>query len=352
MHQAGIDFLKQNGSPDPKTLGSVTTVRLQAEGAEEYGSKDTTFEAQANGTIELILEDGKVLNVQNVNAGDLWRLCRTTEAALQNWIELAFQQTQKSNDPVIFWLDKNRAHDQQIIGKVQKHMANCAHPPDVKILSPEKAMVHTLERSYAGQNTICVTGNLLGDHITDYFPILEIGSSSKMLSVIKLLNGGLVAETGSGGTAPDLLGMMAEKNHFLWDDTGTAFAMCEALRHLNERCKNTRAIVMADTLQVATERYIKDNRSPSFDGLDARESHVYLARYWAQELARQEHDPELSKKFEKLAENLEKSSGDIALEMKASRKQPADIGGRYYPDREAVERIMRPSPTLNALIPV
>lgn len=344
MHQSGIAFLKAHGSPDVKTMGSVTTVRLQADGAEEYGSKNTTFTAPAEGRIELVSASGEVLNSQNVAKGDLFRLCQTSERAVQNWARLAIEKGKERQTMPVFWLDSQRAHDREIIKTLAKEATfGDGQMPDYILLPPDEAMTYTLERSYAGNDTLCVTGNLIGDHITDYFPILEIGSSAKMLSVINLLEGGLVAETGSGGTAPDLLGMIENRNHFLWDDTGTALALAEALRHLSVQCHNTKAAIMADALESATVRYIFDKRSPSPDGLDTRESHFYLAKYWAQALEQQDDDPALKTEFEKLARKLLACEPHILADLKEERGKAQDLGGRYHFPEDTITTLMRPA---------
>lgn len=345
MHQVGIDILKSRGAPDPRTMGSVTTLRLQAEGAEEYGSKDTSFIAKGNGAFEVVAADGSVLLRQDVAQGDIWRMCKTTDRAVANWIDLAAEYAAKSQGPVVFWLDRNRAHDAQMIAKIR------AAAPQLTVMTPEAAMDYTLNRAMDGKNTVCATGNLLGDHITDYFPILETGSSAKMLSVLKLLNGGIVAETGSGGTAPDLLDMVAKKNHFLWDDTGTALALVEALRHMNKDGSQDRIGVLADALEAATNRYIKDRRAPAPSGYDTRESHYFLTLYWAEEMARQNKSPELKTRFSALAYNLSLSKNNIKQEMDRARTRGGDVGGRFAHDPAKLAATMRPSRSLNRLIP-
>lgn len=351
MHQAGIDFLKKNGAADPKTMGSVTTIRLQAEGAEEYGSKNTTYEAKSKGRFELVASDGTILNQQDVAKGDIWRLCRTTDRAVQNWIDLAIDYARNSQDEVIIWLDDNRAHDREMMAKVNARLAQEKNDlSKIRILSLTDAMTETLTRSFAGKNTIAVTGNLLGDHVTDYFPILEIGSSSKMLSVIQLLAGGVVAETGSGGTAPDLLNMIEHDNHFLWDDTGTALALAECLRHIHKYDQNRRAGILAETLEKAAERYLQDNRTPSPNGYDTRESHYYMALYWAQELRDQTQDETLRAKFKPLADELESAQDTILSELKEALSHKGEPGGRYDFPQDKLLQLMRPSPTLTKLI--
>lgn len=350
MHQSGIEFLKAHGSPDIKTMGSVTALRLQAEGAEEYGSKNTTFVTPDNGTIDVVSESGEVLHSQNVAKGDLWRMCRTSDAAIQSWLDLAADKAALADTPkIIIWLDKARPHDLEVIKKVEAR-ADITSKSSIEIMAPEQALVETLQRSYQKLDTICVTGNLIGDHITDYFPILEIGSSSKMLSLIGLLNGGLVAETGSGGTAPDLISMVAEKNHFLWDDTGTALALGSSLRYLGQKTGNAKAIVLADTLEKATQHYIIDQRSPSPTGLDARQSHFYLILYWAQELAQQSVDPALQSIFAPLAKNLGDAQEAILQEIGSDLGKPKKMDKRYHPGKEDLEAIMRPSATFNHII--
>lgn len=346
MHQAGIKFLKAHGKPDPAVMGSVTTIRLQANGAEEYGSKDTTFEVPAKGKMRVVLQDGSVLHSHDVDAGDLWRLCRTENEAIENWAWIAADYAAKAKDPVIVWLDKDRPHDARIIEKLNHLNIN-----DITILRPEEAMIVTLDRTMRGENTVAATGNLVGDHITDYFPIMEIASSSKMLSIIKLLNGGLVAETGSGGTAPDLLGHITARNHFLWDDVGTVLAVKESLDHLSAGVQNVKAKILAAGLGKATERYLADKRSPAPQGLDTRESHFYLTLYWAQEMAQQNDDTDLQQYFAPLAKKLEAASPAILAELAKDRGQAVTgMGGRYYPYPHVAEDLMRPSASLNAII--
>ena len=345
MHQAGIEFLKANGTPDPATMGSVTAIRLQADGAEEYGSNGTTFEIPERGQIRVVLEDGTVVHSHKVEPGDLWRLCQTKSEAIENWASIASAYAAKGVEPVVFWLDKNRPHDARVIEKITRMGLS-----GIDILSPEDAMTLTLSRLAKGENTIAATGNLVGDHITDYFPIMEIASSAKMLSVIKLLRGGLVAETGSGGTAPDLLGILATRNHFLWDDVATALAVKEALDHLSESTQNVKAKILAEGLESAIERYIAEKRSPSPQGMDTRESQFCLALYWSQALAAQTKDADLQAHFAPLAQKLDDARVEIMAEFVKTRGTLPKKLGRYYPVDADAQAIMRPSASLNAIL--
>lgn len=350
MHQAGIEFFQKNGQVDPKTMGTTIAVRLQAGGAQEYGSKNKTFNAPEAGTIKIVAENGTVLHQHDVQQNDIWRMCQTHDDGIKNWVKLGVDQARQTGYPAVFWLDENRKHDAQVIEKVKRYLKEHDMTGlDIRIMSPEKAMYHTLERASQGFNTIAVTGNVIGDHTTDYFPYLEVGNSNKMLSLVQLLDGGLVAETGSGGTAPGLIkgegaiAGVAHDNHFIWDDAGTALATAQSLRHL----KSEKSIVLADTLDAAITKYVTEKRSPSPKGLDTRESQFYLAKYWAEALAAQNTSAELRDYFIPLAKNLELNERKILNEMRQNRGKPVDFGGLYAPDDEKANAIMRPSSTFN-----
>lgn len=349
MHQAGVEYFQENGALDPKTMGTTTTVRLQAGGAEEYGSKDKTFEAPSKGTIKILAEDGSTLHTHDVEKDDIWRMCRTHDDGIKNWVMLGVQQAKKTNQPALFWFDENRPHDAQIIEKINTYLKDHdTQGLDIQIMSPEKAILHTLKRTAKGENTIAVTGNVIGDHVTDYFPILEVAASSKMLSLVQLLNGGLVAETGSGGTAPGLItgeGIIkgvANDNHFVWDDLGEAFALAESLRHT----KNPKAIILGNALDTATEIYLQESNGPSLKGLDTRESQAHLARHWAKALSDQHEDAALQSFGEKLKSDLAENWTDIMAELESQKAKSVDLGGHYEPDNAKADAIMRSSSTL------
>lgn len=355
MHQAGVEYFQENGALDPTKMGTTLAVRLQAGGAQEYGSKDKTFEAPENGTIKIIAEDGTTLHEHKVKQDDIWRMCRTNDDGVKNWVKLGVEQARQTGNPAVFWLDEDRAHDVQLIAKVQAYLKDHdIEGLDVQIMSPEKAMRHTLERSAQGLDTVAVTGNVIGDHVTDYFPILEVASSAKMLSLVQLLNGGLVAETGSGGTAPGLItgegviNGVANDNHFVWDDLGEAFALAESLKHMGTENAKT----LGQALDAATTKYLEENRSPSPDGLDTRTSQFYLAKYWALELAEQSENRDMADVFILLARELELYEEDVLEELSANSSEPVDFGGHYAPDDRKADEIMQSSENLNRILAV
>ncbi|WP_430462550.1 NADP-dependent isocitrate dehydrogenase [Thalassolituus sp. LLYu03] len=353
VYQETIDFCKKNGAFDPRTMGSVPNVGLMAQKAEEYGSHDKTFEIEADGVVRVVDEAGNVLLEHNVEKGDIWRMCQAKDAPIQDWVKLAVTRARLSNTPAIFWLDKNRAHDAQLITKVEKYLADHDLTGlDISILSPEEATRVSLQRAKEGKDTISVTGNVLRDYLTDLFPILELGTSAKMLSIVPLMAGGGLFETGAGGSAPKHVEQLVQKNHLRWDSLGEFMALSASLEHLAQVTGNDRAQVLAETLDEATGRILDHNKSPSRkDGeIDNRGSHFYLALYWAQALSEQNKDAALRDCFDRLYHTLADNRAKIVAELGAAQGTPADIGGYYRPDPKKAEAVMRPSATLNAAI--
>ncbi|MBK8856492.1 MAG: NADP-dependent isocitrate dehydrogenase [Opitutaceae bacterium] len=353
IYQTTIDFCKKHGAFDPKTMGSVPNVGLMAQAAEEYGSHNKTFKVPGKGTVRVVDEAGKVLLAHEVEEGDIWRACQTKDAPVQDWVKLAVNRARLSQTPAIFWLDAKRAHDAQIIAKVEKYLKN--HDTsglDIKILAPAAACQATLERLKAGQDTISVTGNVLRDYLTDLFPILEVGTSAKMLSIVPLMNGGGLFETGAGGSAPKHVEQFQQENYLRWDSLGEFFALAASLEHLSQTLKNPKAKVLADTLDAATGRFLENDRSPGrkLGTTDNRGSHFYLALYWAQELAAQTADAELRTVFQPVAEKLTAAEKQIAQELIAVQGKPVDVGGYYQPDDAKAGAALRPSATLNQIL--
>ncbi len=348
-----IDFCRTHGAFDPTTMGSVPNVGLMARKAEEYGSHDKTFEAPADGTVRVVDQAGQTLLEHEVEAGDIWRMCQTKDDAVRDWIKLAVNRARASDTPAIFWLDRDRPHDAQLIAKLDEELPK--HDTDgleLDVLPVAEATRRTLERAKAGQDTISVTGNVLRDYLTDLFPILEVGTSAKMLSIVPLMNGGGLFETGAGGSAPKHVQQLLEENHLRWDSLGEFLALAASFEHLAERFDNNEAQVLADTLDAATARFLEDGRSPSrkVGELDNRGSHFYLALYWAQELAAQSTDGRVAERFAPLAEELAENEAAILDELNAVQGEPVDIGGYYWPDRSKTVEVMRPSATLNAAL--
>lgn len=353
VFQAVIDDCKKNGALDPVTMGSVPNVGLMAQKAEEYGSHDKTFEAAGNGTIRVVDAAGKTLLEQKVEQGDIFRMCQTKDAPIQDWVKLAVTRARLSNTPAIFWLDKNRAHDAQIIAKVEKYLKD--HDTsglDIKIMPPVEACRVTLERARAGKDTISVTGNVLRDYLTDLFPILELNTSAKMLSIVPLMNGGGLFETGAGGSAPKHVQQFQEEGYLRWDSLGEFLALAVSLEHLAQTFKNPKAQMLADTLDQANGKILDNDRSPArkVGELDNRGSHFYLALYWAQALAGQDKDAELKARFTPLAKALTENEAKINAELIAAQGKPVDMGGYYHPDFEKTSKAMRPSATFNAAL--
>ena len=353
IYQKTIEFCKKHGAFDPTTMGTVPNVGLMAQKAEEYGSHDKTFEIPANGVVRVVDDNGQTLIEHKVEQGDIWRMCQAKDAPIQDWVKLAVNRARLSNTPAIFWLDKNRAHDAQLIAKVEKYLPqHDTKGLDIRILSPEDAIDVSLERIKNGQDTISVTGNVLRDYLTDLFPILELGTSAKMLSIVPLMNGGGLFETGAGGTAPKLVEMFEQDNHFCWDSLGEFLALTASLEHLSNTANNSKAQVLANTLDQAITTLLESNKSPSekVGEIDNRGSHFYLALYWAQELAKQTDDSELQAYFSDLARNLTDNEDKIAAELTAVQGTSIKFATNYAVDEEATANIMRPSETLNKFI--
>lgn len=353
VYQAVIDFCKQHGALDPRTIGSVPNVGLMAQAAEEYGSHNKTFHIPADGTVRVIDASGRVLFEHDVEVNDIWRACQTKDAAVRDWVKLAVTRARLSNTPAVFWLDEHRAHDAQLIAKVQTYLRD--HDTsglDLRILPPAQACRHTLERMVHGLDTISVTGNVLRDYLTDLFPILEVGTSAKMLSIVPLMNGGGLFETGAGGSAPKHVEQFLQQNYLRWDSLGEFFALAASFEHLAHTAHHPTARVLAETLDAANARFLAHDRSPGrkLGTIDNRGSHFYLALYWAQELAAQTHDPALQATFRPIAEALTGRESHIVAELNAVQGRPVDIGGYYHPDDALASAAMRPSPTFNAIL--
>ncbi|MBP1840246.1 NADP-dependent isocitrate dehydrogenase [Formosa algae] len=353
IYQATIDFCKEHGAFDPTTMGTVPNVGLMAQKAEEYGSHDKTFEIAADGVVRVIDADNNTLIEHTVEAGDIWRMCQVKDAPIQDWIKLAVSRARATETPTVFWLDKNRAHDAELIKKVEKYLPD--HDTsglDIKILSPEEATHFTLARIKKGEDTISVTGNVLRDYLTDLFPILELGTSAKMLSIVPLMNGGGLFETGAGGSAPKHVQQFLEENHLRWDSLGEFLALAVSLEHMSETTKNDKALVLADTLDEATGKLLDNGKSPSrkVNELDNRGSHFYLALYWAQALVNQTKDESLKAIFTDVAKALAENENKIVKELNAIQGSPVDIKGYYLPSTDLTTKAMRPSTTLNTIL--
>lgn len=353
IYQQTIEFCKTNGAFDPATMGSVPNVGLMAQKAEEYGSHDKTFEIPTSGVVKVVDEQNNVLMEHQVEAGDIWRMCQTKDIAVQDWVRLAVERARLTNTPAIFWLDKNRAHDASLIKKVEEYLQNHdTNGLDIKILSPEDAIDLTLQRTKDGLDTISVTGNVLRDYLTDLFPILELGTSAKMLSIVPLLAGGGLFETGAGGSAPKHVQQVQQENFLRWDSLGEFLALAVSLEHLANQTQDAKTKVLVQTLNAATSRFLQENKSPGrkVGELDNRGSHFYLAMFWAEELAKQTENPELQNHFAPMAEKLSSNEQQILAELKAVQGKPADLGGYYHASKENLNKIMRPSATLNQII--
>lgn len=353
VYQAVIDDCKAHGAFNPATMGSVPNVGLMAQKAEEYGSHDKTFQIAADGVVKVTDEAGNVVFEHAVEAGDIWRMCQTKDAPIQDWVKLAVSRARLSNTPALFWLDSKRAHDAQVIAKVEKYLKDHdTNGLDIRILSPEEATAVSLERIRKGQDTISVTGNVLRDYLTDLFPILELGTSAKMLSIVPLMAGGGLFETGAGGSAPKHVQQFVEEDYLRWDSLGEFLALAASLEHLGQRYDNKGASVLANALDAANGKFLDNDKSPSrkLGGIDNRGSHFYLAMYWAQALAEQNDDAALKAKFAPLAEALTSNEQKIVDELAAVQGKAVDIGGYYRPDLAKAGPAMRPSATLNAAI--
>ena len=353
VYQETIDFCKKHGAFDPTTMGSVSNVGLMAKKAEEYGSHDKTFKIPAFGIVRVIDETGNVLIEQRVEEGDIFRMCQVKDAPVQDWIQLAVNRAQATGNPAVFWLDENRAHDSQLIGKVNKYLGDYdTSGLDISIKKPVDATKFSLERIIKGLDTISVTGNVLRDYLTDLFPILEVGTSAKMLSIVPLMNGGGLFETGAGGSAPKHVQQFEQEGHLRWDSLGEFLALAVSMEHLGNTFDNPKALVLAKTLDMATEKVLDDRKSPSrkVNEIDNRGSHFYLALYWAQALAAQNEDKELQSQFVAISEELTKNEAVIADELLKAQGNAVDLGGYYVPDEQLKEKAMRPSDTFNAIL--
>jgi isocitrate dehydrogenase len=353
VYQAVIEDCKAHGAFDPASMGSVPNVGLMAQKAEEYGSHDKTFQIPADGTVKVTDADGNMVFEHAVEAGDIWRMCQAKDAPVRDWVKLAVTRARDSDTPAVFWLDEGRAHDRQLIAKVERYLAD--HDTDgldIRILSPVEATKHSLARIREGQDTISVTGNVLRDYLTDLFPIMELGTSAKMLSIVPLMAGGGLFETGAGGSAPKHVQQFVEENHLRWDSLGEFLALAASLEHLGKTYDNARAKLLADALDKANARFLDENRSPSrkVGELDNRGSHFYLAMYWAQALADQDDDADMKQAFADLARTLADNETKIVDELNAVQGKGVDMGGYYHPDLGKVGAAMRPSDTLNAAL--
>ena len=353
IYTATIDFCKKHGAFDPTTMGTVPNVGLMAQKAEEYGSHDKTFEVSSNGTIEVVNALGTVLISHGVETGDIWRMCQAKDAPVQDWIKLAVTRARASQTPAVFWLDENRAHDAELIKKVNKYLPNHnTEGLDLRILSPIKATEFTLERVKGGKDTISVTGNVLRDYLTDLFPILEVGTSAKMLSIVPLMNGGGLFETGAGGSAPKHVQQFVTENHLRWDSLGEFLALAVSLDHYADFTNNEKARVLSEALDEATEKLLQNKKGPSrkVNELDNRGSHFYIALYWAEALANQNKNADLKYEFTVIFKNLQAKETDILEELNTIQGHSVDIAGYYYPDEVLTSNAMRPSQTLNSIL--
>ncbi|WP_104045934.1 NADP-dependent isocitrate dehydrogenase [Arthrobacter sp. ZGTC412] len=353
IYQVVLDDCRANGAYDPTTMGTVPNVGLMAQAAEEYGSHDKTFELQEAGTMQIVDGSGNVLIEHQVSEGDIWRACQTKDLPIRDWVKLAVTRARASQTPAVFWLDEERAHDANLITKVNEYLKDHdTEGLDIRIMSPVKAIAFTLDRIRKGEDTISVSGNVLRDYLTDLFPILELGTSAKMLSVVPLMNGGGLFETGAGGSAPKHVQQLLKENHLRWDSLGEFLALAVSFEHLATTTGNARAQVLADTLDRATGTFLLENKSPSRRAgeLDNRGSHYFLARYWAEELAKQTDDAELAVSFSSVAEELSSKEETIVGELAEVQGSPVDVGGYYNPDDAKASAVMRPSATLNKVL--
>jgi len=353
IYQATVGFCKENGAFDVTTMGNVSNVGLMAQKAEEYGSHDKTFEIPEAGNMQVVLADGSVVMEHSVEEGDIWRMCQTKDEPIRDWVRLAVSRARATGAAAVFWLNEERAHDANLIGKVNEYLKD--HDTDgldIQILPPEAACKHACQRAKDGLDSISVTGNVLRDYLTDLFPILELGTSAKMLSIVPLLKGGGLYETGAGGSAPKHVQQFVEEGHLRWDSLGEFLALAVSLEDLAEKTSNAKAGVLAKALNEATAKFLNENKSPSrkVGEIDTRGSHFYLAMYWAQALGEQSDDAELSATFEKIADEMSGSESKINEELLAAQGSAVDIGGYFQPDNDKADQAMRPSATLNAIV--
>ncbi|QEN09646.1 NADP-dependent isocitrate dehydrogenase [Oceanispirochaeta crateris] len=353
IYQNTIEYSKQNGAFDPKTMGSVSNVGLMAQKAEEYGSHDKTFLIPSEGMVRVVDESGTLLMDQKVSKGDIFRMCQVKDAPIRDWVRLGVNRARATGAPAVFWLDENRPHDIKVIEKVKKYLPlEDIEGLDVRILSPGEATLYSLQRMKEGKDTISVTGNVLRDYLTDLFPILELGTSSKMLSIVSLLNGGVLFETGASGSAPMLVQQFIKEGHFQWNSLGEFLALTVSLEHFGTTYQNSKALILAEALEKATELYLENNRGPAeaVHEIDIRGSHFYLVLYWAQALAEQNRDEELKLKFAALSKELKEHEEEILEEFMQAQGHPVDLGGYYLPDPEMVSNGMRPCTIFNQLL--
>jgi len=353
VYKAVVEFCKANGAFDPRTMGSVSNVGLMAQKAEEYGSHDKTFLCNEAGTVRVVSESGKTLLEQNVEDGDLFRMCQAKDLPIRDWVKLAVTRARESGSPAVFWLDKERPHDAELIKKVNSYLKDHdTNGLEIHIMSPVEATIFSCQRLKEGKDTISVTGNVLRDYLTDLFPILELGTSSKMLSIVPLMEGGKLFETGAGGSAPKHVQQFLEEGHLRWDSLGEFLALTASLEFMGKKADGTKASVLAEALDKATGKFLENNKSPGrkVHELDNRGSHFYLTMYWAKALADQSKDTELQNKFKKLADALRENEGKILIELNSAQGKPMDIGGYYRPNKDLAFKAMRPSDTFNSLM--
>jgi isocitrate dehydrogenase len=353
IYQATIDFCKKNGAFDPTTMGSVSNVGLMAQKAEEYGSHDKTFQLFSRGVVRVVDQNNQVLLSQEINKGDIFRMCQVKDAPIQDWVKLAVNRAKATGSPAVFWLDNNRAHDAELINKVTHYLkGHSTEGLEILILSPVEAINYSLERINKGLDTISVTGNVLRDYLTDLFPILELGTSAKMLSIVPLMNGGGLFETGAGGSAPKHVQQFNEEGYLRWDSLGEFLALAVSLEHLGTKNSNKKAILLSESLDKATEKLLLENKSPArkLGHIDNRGSHFYIALYWANELAIQDDDQELKEVFSNIYKQLNLNAQNIDKELISAQGNPVDIDGYYFADEKLSEDSMRPSSTLNKLL--
>jgi isocitrate dehydrogenase len=353
LYQAVIDDCKKHGAYDPTKMGTVQNVGLMAQKAEEYGSHNKTFEAPGKGIIRIVAANGETLLDRPVEKGDVWRACQVKDLPIQDWVKLAVNRARSTGFPVVFWLDKDRAHDRELLEKVHKYLKD--HDTsglDIKVMPTKEASEFSIDRMRNGKDTIAATGNVLRDYLTDLFPILEVGTSAKMLSIVPLMNGGGLFETGAGGSAPKHVQQFQSEGHLRWDSLGEYLALAASLEHLSKTFNNEMAMVLSETLDKANARYLLENRSPSrvVNEPDNRHSTFYLTMYWAEEVAKQDKDPALAKKFAKVAQQLKDNEKKINDELMAAQGHSVSYKGYYKPNNELASKAMRPSPTLNEIV--
>jgi len=353
VYKAVVEFCKANGAFDPRTMGSVSNVGLMAQKAEEYGSHDKTFLCREAGTVRVVSKSGKTLLEQNVEGGDLFRMCQAKDLPIRDWVKLAVTRARESGSPAVFWLDKERPHDVELIKKVNSYLKDHdTNGLEIHIMSPVDATIFSCQRLKEGKDTISVTGNVLRDYLTDLFPILELGTSAKMLSIVPLMEGGKLFETGAGGSAPKHVQQFLEEGHLRWDSLGEFLALAASLEFMGQKTNSIKASVLAEALEKATGKFLENNKSPGrkVHELDNRGSHFYLTMYWAEALAEQHRDVDLRSKFKELADALHENEGKILIELNSAQGKPVDIGGYYRPNKDLASKAMQPSETFNSIM--